>query len=517
MSARKPFAWLLCLLLALALLPVPSLAEEARERDGNLYKTGLPILHEPETFRVAINKHNQIVKPMSELLGILKIQEETNILLDIIEIRSDGGAEKVNLMIATQDLPDAFLMCAPDVEKNGSLGIYLALEDLIEEYGPNIMANFDARTDMRKLITAPDGHIYGIPRYYESGQHNIGGGLLVNTAWLEALGVKAPETIDEFLEICRMVSGKDLNGNGKDDEFAFGAIGGMGTEGFENLFGAFGHKSNTQLVFVDDDGAVQFTYTTDAYKQGIAFMHQMSQDKLLDPEMFTHNQSAYRAKAKENTYLFYHEWAQYITFGAEENDYEFIPALKGADGRQNYNWNATNPDVRGMVITSACKNPAVMVRLADYIQDPINSLEFSEGFFGQNILPQENGTYDRKNPMEIHEVTSGNEPSVLLRETYALINPGAWDIQRTAKQALYEPVASKANTFPAIMRTADEAFELATLGTDIRQYVDQTRAKWVVEGGIEAEWDAYVQQLRNMGLERFLEIHTGMYQRYLSN
>lgn len=490
----------------------------ASAANPNMNETGLPILKEPETYKVAMMKHNQIVKPMSEVLGVIKMQEETNIRLDIIDISPDGGAEKVNLMIATQDLPDFLMGCAPDIEKNGALGLYIALEDLIDQYAPNVLANFEARPDMKKLLTAPDGHIYGLPRYYESGMHNIQGGMLCNMAWLEELGMEVPTTIDEFLEICRAVKGKDLNGNGKEDEIPFGAIGATTTEGFENLFGAFGQKTNTQLIYLDDDGNVQFTYSQDAYKQGIEFMHLMAQEGLLDPEMFTHNQSTYRAKGKELTYMFYYEWAQYITFGEEENDYQFIPALKGPDGQQNYSWSPTSPDARGLVITKACKNPEVIVRFGDYIQDPIKSLEYSEGLFGQNIIDNGDGTYSRKSPMEIHEVTAGSDPTVLLRETYQKILPGAWDIQRTFKQNLYEPVAAKANTYPsAIKKTPDEAFELSTLETDIKQYVTQMRAKWVVEGGIEAEWDAYIKQLESMGLDRFLEIYSEMYQRYLAN
>ena len=62
--------------------------------------------------------------------------------------------------------------------------------------------------------------------------------------------------------------------------------------------------------------------------------------------------------------------------------------------------------------------------------------------------------------------------------------------------------------------TAEENEELPTLTTDIDKYVETTRAKWVTEGGIDEEWDAYIEQLNTMGLEQLVQIYTDAYERY---
>lgn len=41
-----------------------------------------------------------------------------------------------------------------------------------------------------------------------------------------------------------------------------------------------------------------------------------------------------------------------------------------------------------------------------------------------------------------------------------------------------------------------------------------TGARWVYEGGIEEEWDDYVAQLNQMGLERLMEIRQAALDRY---
>ena len=40
----------------------------------------------------------------------------------------------------------------------------------------------------------------------------------MNLPWLEALGLSIPETTDQYYETFKAMKGKDLNGNGQDDE-----------------------------------------------------------------------------------------------------------------------------------------------------------------------------------------------------------------------------------------------------------------------------------------------------------
>ena len=68
--------------------------------------------------------------------------------------------------------------------------------------------------------------------------------------------------------------------------------------------------------------------------------------------------------------------------------------------------------------------------------------------------------------------------------------------------------------YPNVMFTVEENEELSTLTTDIDKYVETTRAKWVTEGGIDEEWDAYIEQLNTMGLEQLVQIYTDAYERY---
>lgn len=69
--------------------------------------------------------------------------------------------------------------------------------------------------------------------------------------------------------------------------------------------------------------------------------------------------------------------------------------------------------------------------------------------------------------------------------------------------------------FPMVQYTSDEQNTLTMLGTDIYQYVEAQYAHWVVDGGIEEEWDAYLEQLDAMGLQDLVKAQTDAYNAYL--
>ena len=70
--------------------------------------------------------------------------------------------------------------------------------------------------------------------------------------------------------------------------------------------------------------------------------------------------------------------------------------------------------------------------------------------------------------------------------------------------------------FPTVKFDNEATEELTYLKTDIDKYVDQKSAEWVVNGGIEEEWDGYLEQLQKMGLDRMKEIYQEAYDEWLA-
>ena len=62
--------------------------------------------------------------------------------------------------------------------------------------------------------------------------------------------------------------------------------------------------------------------------------------------------------------------------------------------------------------------------------------------------------------------------------------------------------------------TEEEIEEISILQTDIDSYVLQKYAQWIVDGGADAEWDAFQKQLKTMGVDRYIQIYQDACDRY---
>ena len=63
--------------------------------------------------------------------------------------------------------------------------------------------------------------------------------------------------------------------------------------------------------------------------------------------------------------------------------------------------------------------------------------------------------------------------------------------------------------------TADELDQIGFLSPEVLNYVNQQYAHWVTEGGVDAEWDAYIEQLNKMGVNDLIKTHLDPYARYI--
>ena len=87
-----------------------------------------------------------------------------------------------------------------DVIKYASQGMLIPLEDMIDEYMPNLKKILDENPQYRKQITAPDGHIYSLPTINELNPttHDK---WFINKTWLDNLGLEVPTTKEELEQV----------------------------------------------------------------------------------------------------------------------------------------------------------------------------------------------------------------------------------------------------------------------------------------------------------------------------
>ena len=80
----------------------------------------------------------------------------------------------------------------------------------------------------------------------------------------------------------------------------------------------------------------------------------------------------------------------------------------------------------------------------------------------------------------------------------------------------YKPFAGN-DGYPPVALSNDELQQISTIQTDTTSLVKQNMAKWIVSGGIDQEWDGYVSQLKNVGVDKMIEVYQQAYDRYMQN
>ena len=52
----------------------------------------------------------------------------------------------------------------------------------------------------------------------------------------------------------------------------------------------------------------------------------------------------------------------------------------------------------------------------------------------------------------------------------------------------------------------EDTNKVSQYDTDIKKYAEQKKADWIFNGGIEKEWDSYLDEMEKLGLSKMLEI-----------
>ena len=445
-------------------------------------------------------------------------------------LNSDWSDQKA-VLLAGGDLPDAFMgsICFTESDITTNAGTFIALDDYIDDYMPNLKKIMDSDPTMKALATSADGHIYGLPSK-KPCRPTVANQMFINKTWLDNLGLSMPTTYTEFEDVLKAFKEQDANGNGDaGDEIPFGQ-GYADTAMFFCLpFGTTIGADDTYMMTVQD-GEPVFLPTTENYKEGIAWMNQCYNEGLIDSEAFTQDTSMRDAKLMSETPIVgvAPGWTADATFGSNADQYEALPALKGPDGTAYISsdpehWNYSRYE---FVVTSACKDPGKLLSWVDKFYTDDASIQNFYGSFGVGVEKDAAaGDYTVLAPKDgesadtyawIHSLRDFGpkyvEDGFNDKVTYAAENGDASKLKLDESMKQYATEA-----YPNVSYTKDQLNTLATLYADIDAYVTATQATWVTEGGVEDGWDDYISTLNQMGYEDFIKIQQDAYTTYMAN
>jgi putative aldouronate transport system substrate-binding protein len=506
----------------------------------------------PVTIRVFAPHQSDNAAELASNSFTKEIEAKLNIHLEWQLTSMDNLAAKQKRLtsLASGDYPDLYLLIPwvdqfsqTELLQYGQQGVIVPLNDLIDQYAPNLKAALGKYPNLRAMATAPDGKIYGIPQLVECYHCSYPNKLWINTKWLQKLNLSMPKTTDEFKAALEAFKTKDPNGNGKADEVPLsGSIEDFGVRIIPFLMNGFIYDDD-QTYLLLKDGKVDTVANKPEWKEGLSYIRSLYTAGLIDRSAFTQSAGALSNIGNNSDIEILGASTAmhpgiFVTTGTGSkygNDYMPLPPLQGPHAAYASYKSPSVPGATFVLTNKASKDVQVAaIKLLDYMFTQDGQIRANYG--------EENKDWRKPKPGDV-AVEQGSTP--LFAQIPA--KPGevrnrAWgaisqyfqpkkdfrdrwvqgtDIfssegyERRLQEAthLYDGKQSP-EAFPYWLVWEDPASadEVNTLKTAVNEYIEQNALLFITGAkDLDRDWDKYVQGLNDLGLPRYLTLMQQLY------
>lgn len=534
----KKFIRAICLILCLcAVFTMAACRREPEIPGKNQVVTDVTFpLAEPVTFTFMIEgtKSSTFDSDIANNKLLKKLTEETNVHLEFQFIGND--TTKLNLLITGGTYGDVIwggpILNSVTASKYIAAGKLTDLTDYInEDLMPEFCTDLAESPDMKKMITAPDGRIYTLPKITGLEGNYLESPIWINKAWLDKVGLPVPTTLDEFTNVLRAFSKNDPNGNGLPDEIPYIACSTSDYSHLEALAGIFGiaTKDGVNDGFIQvKNGQVTFVPISDAYKDYIKWMNTLYKEGLLWSECFTANESTMNAKMMSETCVVGCFTSNMPLDTTYADDYICIAPPK-AEGYTPcwYYHPAINGSKNQFYVTDKCQNVSVLMGYIDKLFSLENAIAYEYGSIGEGRVEMTaDGKYSfieldsvasAKLNREVPTLGSLMGNGIRSYTTNDFANSINFSEDYKVLQNNYAIYKDFINTelWPRPYYAAKDCNNADLYVTDINLEVQSKRAAWITGNrNIDSDWESFKSGLNKLGLQDYMRILQEAYDAY---
>ena len=315
------------------------------------------------------------------------LEEKTGYHVQYDLLPSDNVEEKLNLILSSQDDYDGIQIMGTYKDKYydyANQGALLELDELIDEYGPNIK---EALSDDTWELSRVNGKIYGIVTASSKDLDENGNEkpdpmtsmMLVRTDIMEQAGIeKMPETIDEFTNMLRAM--KSLSGDSSMRQAPLTTLSTLELPGIEGAFGV-------ECEWIDNgDGTLSNRVETEGYKEYLLYLKSLYDEGLLDPELPTNKTNNVQEKFTSGKSfvmpMAYYDAATIMDALDQSSPgykIEYMAPLTGENGQCGYAYGSGRLE-RVFVIPKSAKHPEDVIK---WINAKLDKDVFKEMVLGE--------------------------------------------------------------------------------------------------------------------------------------
>ena len=448
----------------------------------------------------------------------VRMEERTGIHFVLQQSTSADAWNRIisSLNADSQEMPDVLFKAAlttQDCIRLRQEGVLIDLKPYLRENCPNLWALMEEDPGILSAITLPDGSVAALPYISPIPPQNY---MWINQKWLDTLHLAMPTSLDELETVLTAFRDRDPNRNGKKDEIPLSFLGPFDLKFLAHAFGLIANDYNIYA----ENGQVRFMPLEENYRPFVTWCRDMFNKKLLYHERWningfyiTDNQRMVNdSKAAATCGMILTNSPAALFSVSWSTDYVLLEPF-AFEGKQIYR-DFSGPVVSGtFAITSACKDPAKMLRWVDYLysregsnlavwgQENVDYMVDGDGSW--RLLESQQSDYYRAS-VSVDGNGEARIPCLVDVEFQCRYSGDTAVRDILQSQLRYNQFLKR--PFPDYALTQEQMNAIAPLQARIGEYVDLQLARWVLgeEEISDESFARFDSTLQDMGLKEFM-------------
>ena len=515
--------------------------EEIASSEGGLittdYEYELPLFpDDPDwTFSMWVSFSDQASNYMpnqfADNRAYLESVEKTGVNVDMVCISTSSNSEQFNLRVASGDLPNVItnvgMLWGGSFDSAIDDEVFIDLTEMIENYMPAYYECYQQLPDIeKKQLHTDEGNfpeLISINNYPDGATE----GAFVRTDYLEKVGLDIPQTYDELDEVLHAFQ-SELNLS----EPLMAVAGLVHTS--NALCSGYGVSGgfSTFPMFADPyyivDGEVKYGIIEEGYKEYMEMFNGWYNEGIISPDFISKNQNPMEfigTISSGTTGVFFGETnmvPNYIQQGRETDpDFAIYPLqpITKTPGEQTHFASAKTHLSGRLANISVSTADVDLEKLGTYLDYFFTADGALLSAMGVEETADREGSYiyDENGELAYSDTWYNSELSEMEKPTYWIYSVMPMLCPKTPKTYtedlqyecadVWETNADSDYQLPSgVSMTVDEQEEYNGIYGDIRTLVDENLAKFAVGDRPMSEWDDFVQQIHDLGIDRCIEI-----------
>lgn len=527
----------------------PASTEEDAPSEGDLITTSyvydLPLFDESRNAELSMwvsfsdNMSTFMPNQFADNKGYMRAEELTGVHVDLECVSTASNSEQFNLRVASGDLPNIItnvgMLWTSSYDSAIEDEVFIDLTDLVENYMPSYKECYEQLDDDTKRQLHTDSGNF--PILYSINNYPSGAteGAFIRTDYLEKVGMDLPTTYDELDAVLHAF--KDELGL-KEPLMATSGIvhtsnalcSGFGVNGG---FSTFPMQADPYYL---EDGNVKYGIVEPGYKEYMEMFSTYYAEGIISPDFMSKNQNPMEFTgtiASGDVGVFFGETnmvPNYVGDGQSTNP-EFaiapLPPITKTEGETTHFGTVKSPisgRVAQICVSTADVDMEVLGAYLDFFFTEEGALLSAMGVEGNedgSYVWDENGELQYSDNWYNIELTEMEKPTLFIYSVMPMLCPKTPSQYTMDLQFECDPVWSTntdtAGQMPtAISMTTEESEAYNALYADIRTTVEENLANFATGVRPMDEWDSFVQEIQDLGIDKCIEYKQAAVDRYYS-